>query len=56
MMNKLIDFVPCLGIGGKPFRGHTEKTNDVHKELLLDVVRLLRKYDPLFEKHFVSGP
>uniref|UniRef100_A0A2S2NXT3 Zinc finger MYM-type protein 1 n=1 Tax=Schizaphis graminum TaxID=13262 RepID=A0A2S2NXT3_SCHGA len=56
IMKKLIDIVLCLEIGGKPFRGHTEKSNDVHKGLFLDVVRLLRKYDPLFEKHFVSGP
>jgi len=24
--------------------------------LFLDIVRLLRKYDPVFDQHFVSGP
>jgi len=37
-------------------RGHTEKTNDVHKGLFLDIVSLLRKYDSLFNEHFISGP
>jgi hypothetical protein len=55
-MTKLIDIVLCLGVGGKPFCGHTEKTNDVHKGLFLDIVRFLRKYDPVFDQHFVFGP
>jgi len=37
-------------------RGHTEKTDDVHKGLFLDIVGLLRKYDPLLNEHFISGP
>lgn len=45
-MKKLIDIVLCLDVSGKSFRGHTEKTNDVHKGLFLDIVRLLRKYNP----------
>jgi hypothetical protein len=45
-----------LGVGGKPFRGHTENTNDVYKGLFLDIVRFLLMYDPVFDQHFVSGP
>jgi hypothetical protein len=55
-MKKLIDIVLFLGVGGKSFRRHTEKTNDVHKGLFLDIVRLLRMYDPVFDQHFISGP
>lgn len=44
-MKRLIDIIVCLGIGGKPFRGHSEKSNDIHKGLFLDIVGLLTKYD-----------
>ncbi|KAF0719465.1 zinc finger MYM-type protein 1-like, partial [Aphis craccivora] len=53
---RLIDIILCICIGGKPLRGHTEKTHDVHKGLFLDIVSLLRKYDSLFNEHFISGP
>ncbi|XP_050059714.1 zinc finger MYM-type protein 1-like [Aphis gossypii] len=38
IMRRLIDITVCLGIGGKPFRGHTESKNDVHKGLFLDIL------------------
>lgn len=44
-----------LSIGGKLFRGHNEKTKNVHIGLFLDIVRFLRKYDPVFDQYFVSG-
>lgn len=56
VMKRLIDITVCLGIGGKPFRGHRESKDDVHKGLFLDIVYLLRKYDPIFNEHFLSGP
>ncbi|XP_022170405.1 zinc finger MYM-type protein 1-like, partial [Myzus persicae] len=56
IMKRLIDITLCLGFGGKPFRGHTENKNDIHKGLFLDIVGLLRKYDPIFNEHFISGP
>jgi len=37
-MKRLIDITVCLGIGSKPFRGHSEKSNDTHKGLFLDIV------------------
>lgn len=55
IMRRLIDITVCLGISGKPFRGHTESKNDVHKGLFLDIVCLLRKYDLIFNEHFLSG-
>ncbi|XP_025193665.1 uncharacterized protein LOC112593488, partial [Melanaphis sacchari] len=56
IVKRLIDIILCICIGGKPLRGHTEKTNDVHKGLFLDIVSLLRKYDSVFNEHFISGP
>jgi len=56
IVKPLIDIILCICIGGKPLPGHTEKTNDVHKGLFLDIVSLLRKYDSLFNEHFISGP
>ncbi|KAF0703978.1 zinc finger MYM-type protein 1-like, partial [Aphis craccivora] len=41
---------------GKPFRGHSEKSNDIHKGLFLDIVGLLKKYDPILNEHLNSGP
>lgn len=40
-MKRLIDITLCLGIGGKPFCGHTKSENDVHKGLFLDIVSLV---------------
>lgn len=56
IMHRLIDITLCLGIGGKPFCGHNEKDTDVHRGLFLDLVRLLKKYDPILKEHFDSGP
>ncbi|XP_060846280.1 zinc finger MYM-type protein 1-like [Rhopalosiphum padi] len=56
IVKRIIDIILCISIGGKPLRGHTEKTNDVHKGLFLDIVSLLSKYDSLFNEHFISGP
>jgi len=56
IMKRLIDITVCLGIGGKPFRGHSEKSNDIHKGLFLDIVGLLKKYDPILNEHLNSGP
>lgn len=57
IMKRLIDITICLGIGGKPFRGHIENEHSVvHKGLFLDIVFLLRKYDSVFNEHFISRP
>ncbi|XP_008181241.1 uncharacterized protein LOC103308873 [Acyrthosiphon pisum] len=56
IMKRLIDITVCLGIGGKPFRGHSEKSNDIHKGLFLDIVGLLKKYDPILNEHLNNGP
>lgn len=56
IIQRLIDVTLCLGIGGKPFRGHSEKKDDVNRGLFLGIVDLLKKYDPILKKHFESGP
>lgn len=56
IMKRLIDITVCLGTGGKPFREHSEKSNDIHKGLFLDIVGLLTKYDPILNEHINSGP
>lgn len=56
-MKRLINIVFCLGINGKPFRGNTEKSNNIniYIGLFLGVIRFLRKYDTVIGKYFVSG-
>ncbi|KAF0767777.1 zinc finger MYM-type protein 1-like, partial [Aphis craccivora] len=56
VIQRLIDVTLFLGIGGKPFRGHSEKKDDVYKGLFLGIVDLLKKYDPILKKHFETGP
>lgn len=56
IMRRLIDITLCLGIGGKSFRGHNEKDSDTHKGLFLDLIYLLKKYDPILNNHFDCGP
>lgn len=55
ILKRLIDIILCIRVGGKPIT-IIEKTHDVHKGLFLDIVGLLRKYDPIFNEHFISGP
>jgi len=33
-MKRLIDITLYLDIGGKPFPGHTESKNEIHKDVL----------------------
>ncbi|KAL4089624.1 hypothetical protein QTP88_024635 [Uroleucon formosanum] len=56
VFQRLIDVTLFLGIGGKPFRGHSEKKDDVYKDLFLGIVDLLKKYDPILKTHFQTGP
>jgi len=56
VIQRLIDVTLFLGIGGKPFRGHSEKKDDVYKGLFLGIVDLLKKYDPILKTHFETGP
>lgn len=41
-MKRLTDVTVCLGIGGKPFRGYCEKSNNIYKGLFLDIVGFLK--------------
>lgn len=56
IVKRLVDIILCICIGGKPLRGHTEKAHDIHKGLFLDIVDLLRKYDSVFNEHFIFEP
>lgn len=51
IMHLLIDITLCLAKYGKPFRGHSEKKSDVCKGLFLDIVDILKKYDPTLYNH-----
>lgn len=42
IMKRLIDITVCLNASDKPFRRHSEKYNDIHKELFLDIVGHLK--------------
>uniref|UniRef100_A0A8C5M9G2 TTF-type domain-containing protein n=1 Tax=Leptobrachium leishanense TaxID=445787 RepID=A0A8C5M9G2_9ANUR len=56
IMERLIDIVRCLGTGGRPLRGHNEKTDSREKGLFLNIVHLLKKYDPVMKKHLEESP
>ncbi|XP_025407639.1 zinc finger MYM-type protein 1-like [Sipha flava] len=56
VLKRLIDVTLCLGIGGRPFRGHDERDNSYHKGLFKDIIALLTKYDPVLKTHMESGP
>lgn len=46
-MEKIIVIVICLMKGGKLFRGHDKSKISIKRELLLDFVDLLMKYNPI---------
>lgn len=56
IMYRLIDIVLCLGLGGRPFRGHIENSSEHNQGLFLELVNLLKKYDPLLKDHLIYGP
>lgn len=55
-MNRLIDIVICLVKGGRPFRGHDEKSQSVNRGLFKELVNLISKYDTVLKKHLTEGP
>jgi hypothetical protein len=55
-MYRLIDDTLCLGQGGRPFRGHIEKSSELYQGLFLELVNLLKKYDPVLKNHLDNGP
>lgn len=42
-MYRLIDVTLCLGLGCRPFRGHIEKSSELHQGLFLELVNFLKK-------------
>lgn len=50
IMSRLIDIVICLVKGGRPFRGHDEKSQRVNQGLFKKLVNLLSKYDTVLKK------
>jgi hypothetical protein len=53
---RLIDVTLCLRLGGRPFRENIEKSSELHQELFLELVNLLKKYDPVLKYHLDNGP
>lgn len=51
-----MDVVILLAKGGRPFRGHDESQESAEKGLFLEIVNLLKKYDPVLQSHLDSGP
>lgn len=56
MLKRLTDIVVLLAKRTRPFREHTEKDGSAEECLFLDVVHLLKKYDPVLRIHLESGP
>jgi len=55
IIERLIDIVICLAKGGRPLRGHGESKISIARELFLDLVDLVSKYDPTLKDHLKNG-
>lgn len=55
-MSRLVEIVRLLAKGGKPLRGHNETETSNEKGLFLEIVNLLKKYDPFFKTYFENIP
>ena len=54
-IGRLMDITAMLGKQGLPFRGH-DKTNSNHnKEIFLECLELLKKYDPFLKSYDPPG-
>lgn len=49
ILSRLIDVVLCLAKNGKPFRDHDEKDSSVYKDLFLEFLEVLKKYDSVLK-------
>jgi len=56
IIKRLIDIVICLAKGGRPFRGHDESKISIARELFLDFVDLMSKYDSTLKDYLTNGP
>nr|XP_005284706.1 uncharacterized protein LOC101937683 isoform X1 [Chrysemys picta bellii] len=56
VMEQLIDIVLCLVKDGRPFRGHNEKADSFERDLFLNLVNMLQKYDPVMAKDVQQSP
>jgi hypothetical protein len=55
LIKRFINIVLCRAKGGWQFREHDEKMSS-ENGLLLDIVDLVSKYDPVLKQHLESGP
>lgn len=55
IIERLIDIVIYLAKGDKPFRDHDKSKIGIERELFLDFVGLLSKYDPNLKDHLING-
>ncbi|XP_040068957.2 zinc finger MYM-type protein 1-like isoform X1 [Ixodes scapularis] len=56
VLKRLTDIVVLLSKGGRPFRGHSENKESAEQGLYLEIVNILKKYDPVLRGHLESGP
>lgn len=57
IMYYLIDVTLCLGLGGRPFRGHIKKSSELHQGLFLELVNLIKNMiQSLLKDHLDNGP
>jgi len=56
IIKRLIDVIIILTKSGSPFRGHLEHEDSVNKGLFLEIVDLLKQYDPIIKNHLEHGP
>jgi len=55
-MSRLVDTIRLLAKGGRPLRGHNEGEGSHEKGLFLEIVSLLKKYDPFFKTYNENAP
>lgn len=56
IIKRLINLIIVLTKSGSSFRGHLEHEDSVNKELFLEIVDLLKRYDPIIKHHLEHGP
>lgn len=56
IIKRLIDVIIVLTKSGSSFRGHLEHEDSVNKGLFLEIVDLLKRYDPIIKNHLEHGP
>lgn len=56
VMKRLIDIIICLVKCSKTFHGHGESSTSHQKDLYLEIMQILYKYDKTLKNHVDDGP